>query len=134
MADLQRQVSSYVQQQQQQEQQEWGVSSGDIRSILDTASQAKGRSPHRSTNSSGAYNANMSGVQEEDVMLEMDVLRCRVKDLEEEITARLNQSKAVTQMRRLLREKNGIVSELRRRLFKYEPEMLQAHGGDASDF
>lgn len=132
VADLQRQVSCYEQQRQQQ--LERGSSSADVGGILDTTSQAKDPSQRRPTDSLGhACNANISGAQEVDVTHEMDVLRYRVKDLEEEVTARLNQSKAVAQMRRLLREKNGMVSELRQRLGKYEPDALRAHGGDGGD-
>ena len=57
---------------------------------------------------------------------ENERLKDRIRELEEDIATRLNQSKAVVQMRRMLQEKNSMVAGLRQRLNKYEPDSLQA--------
>ena len=57
---------------------------------------------------------------------ENERLKDRIRRLEEDSATRLNQSKAVVQMRRMLQEKNSMVADLRQRLSKYEPDSLQA--------
>lgn len=64
-----------------------------------------------------------------DLMRKVESLKLSLQEAEEENNTRLNQSKQVQQLRKLMNQKNDQIQDLRRRLEKYEPDTLGADEG-----
>jgi len=60
------------------------------------------------------------------LMREVENLKHQLQEAEDENQTRLNQSKQVQQLRKLMSQKNDQIQDLRRRLDKYEPDTLGA--------
>lgn len=87
----------------------------------DGAAQAKDVDAKAAQESAAVHSQELARIRRQ-----LDDTVMRLREAEEETSTRLNQSKQVQQMRKMLNDKNDVIRDLRVRLKKYEPDTLQA--------